>query len=452
MKKKISFIIAAVVIVGACMLLASCGGKGAAPYEGYEKEGFDVSVKYDANGGYFATNTSVIVDTYKVSDGTTSIKLVAPDDTGRGSPNFFTASKSKYFLAGWYTNRVAHVDEEGNELDANGNIAEITGEPVAYDYSGFWDFKNGKLQLDPNKDYSADEPVITLYAAWIPEFSFKFCDLEGEVLGTYSFDPMYSKELDVPTWDKTTGALKLYKFPDVKGKTFNNVYLDPAGKELVTSSKITHTGVYDLSNATAVGNEMILYLDMLDGKWTNIYTAEQFINNVTLSGNYNIQADLDFAGISWSSTLMHGSFSGTINGNGYSFKNITAKQTETSQLYTGLFGNLTSDAKITDLSFENVSFTIGVGSRMQGASFGLFAGRISSGATLEGVSVSGKLSVTPSSLITSDTEIGLLCGMGDVGSIDISSISAEALLPPDDYTDPIELVIDGNMVIVVIKR
>ena len=451
MKRTIKILSFVLAICALAVLLTGCG-ENATPYETNNQDGFTVSVKYDANGGYFATNTSVIVDTYSVSGDTTSIKLVAPNDTDRGSPNYFTASKSKYFLAGWYTERVAHTDNEGNELDANGNIAAITGEPVAYDYSGFWDFKNGKLQLDPNKDYSADEPVITLYAAWIPEFSFKFCDLEGEVLGTYSFDPMYSMELDVPTWDKTTGALKLYKFPDVKGKTFNNVYLDPAGKELVTSSKITHTGVYDLSNATAVGNEMILYLDMLDGKWTNIYTAEQFLNNVTLSGNYNIQADLDFEGKSWSSSLMHGNFSGTINGNGYSFKNITAKQTETSQLYTGLFGNLTSDAKIIDLSFENVSFTIGVGSRMQGASFGLFAGRISSGATLEGVSVSGKLSVTPSSLITSDTEIGLLCGMGDVGSIDISSISAEALLPPDDYTDPIELVIDGNVVSVVIKQ
>ena len=38
------------VAVAACVLLASCGGKGAPPYEAYDESGFNVSVKYDANG------------------------------------------------------------------------------------------------------------------------------------------------------------------------------------------------------------------------------------------------------------------------------------------------------------------------------------------------------------------------------------------------------------------
>lgn len=458
MKKKISLLIAVVMAVAVCVLLASCGGKGAPPYEKYEKDGFDVSIKYDANGGYFSTNTSVIVDTYNIgnysvdSEGMASLKLVSPDDTSRVSPNYFIASNPKHCLVGWYTERVARTDSNGNELDANGNVAAITGEPVAYDYSGRWDFENGRLKVDPNKDYSADEPVITLYAAWIPEFTFKFCDLEGKVLGSYSFDPIFSNELEVPVWDTTTGALKLFKFPDVENKTFNNVYLDPAGKEKVTASKIMHTGAVNFSNATATDTEMILYIDFLDGKWTNVYTAKQFLNSVTLSGNYNICADLDFADQQWSTALMYGNFTGTINGNGYSFKNISATQTDTNQLNAGLFGNLTAEAKIYDLSFENVSFTIGVGSRRQDANFGLLAGTINSNATLENISVSGKLSVTPSNLINSDTTIGLLCGMGDIGDIDISAIIAEALLPSDEYTDPIELNVDGNMVSVKVKK
>ena len=37
-------------------LMVSCGGsKG--PYGGYDDEGYTVSIKYDANGGYFTTNT-----------------------------------------------------------------------------------------------------------------------------------------------------------------------------------------------------------------------------------------------------------------------------------------------------------------------------------------------------------------------------------------------------------
>ena len=464
MKKRISVLIAVMVAVAACVLLASCGGQGDAPYKAHDESGYNVSVKYDANGGYFSTNTSIIVDSYNVSqtviseNGIASIKLTAPDDTSRVKPNYFTVSNPKYCFAGWYAKKVARttIDSEGNvvELDINGNIAAVTGEPVAYDYGERWDFKNGRLEVDTTVSHSAEEPVITLYAAWIPEFTFKFCDLEGKVLGSYSFDPMYSKEIDVPVWDTKTGNLKLYKFPDVENKTFNNIYLDPAGKEKVSEgeTKIKHTGTVNLSNATVEGSEMILYLDYLDGKWTKIHTAEQFLNCVTLSGNYNICADLDFAGLSWSSALMHGNFSGTINGNGYSFKNIEAKQTDANQLYAGVFGNLTAEAKIVDVSFENVSFTIGVGSRMNGASFGLLAGSINSNAVLENVSVGGKLTVTPSGLIDSNTTIGLLCGMGYNGNVDISAITAEALLPSDNYTDPIELNIDGNTVTVIVKE
>ena len=89
---------------------------------------------------------------------------------------------------------------------------------------------------------------------------------------------------------------------------------------------------------------------------------------------------------------------------------------------------------------------------MQGASFGLFAGSINTGAVLENISVSGKLSVAPSDLIKPETTIGLLCGMGYREDIDISAITAEALLPSDEYTDPIELVVDGNTVTVAIKQ
>ena len=125
------------------------------PYQINNDENYNVSVKYDANGGTFTTNTSVIVDSFSIedlkenSDGQVEIALLSPDDSKRGN-DAFKAAKNGYFLAGWYAER-----------SDNG-------------YSDKWDFEEDLLQVDPRKTYSADEPVLTLYAAWVPLFEIEF--------------------------------------------------------------------------------------------------------------------------------------------------------------------------------------------------------------------------------------------------------------------------------------
>ena len=452
MKKKISILVAVIVAAIACLLLASCSNKGAPPYENYEKEGFTVHVRYDAGDGFFASSAhKIVVDSYNVSNytvnenGKVSIKLNAPDDKARGDSNTFTPSNPKYFFAGWYKVREVVKNGEDEVLDINGN--------KVYTYSERWDFKNGRLEVDPN--YTPDEngAAVTLYAAWIPEFTFKFCDFDGGVLGTYSFDPMYSKALELPTMDEKTGKWKLHKFPDVEGKTFSKVYLDPAGKEPVTLDKVTHTGQINLSNATATGNEMTLYVDYLDGEWISIYTADQFNSNVALTGNYIICNDLDFEGEDWNKLLMYGDFAGTINGNGYSLKNISATQSDFNEEYAGLFGTLTAGAKIMDLNFENVSFTIGAGYKSPGGSYGLFAGAVDGNAVLENVNISGMLYIGVSSYIKADTAIGLLCGEGDIKHlVDYSAIGVEALYPDSASDTPIKFEVIADTVIISAKK
>lgn len=443
----------------AAALMSSCsGGKG--PYGGYDDEGFTVSIKYDANGGYFTTNTSVIVDTYKLSslpsdpNGDKLVTLVSPDNDIRGRENAFLPQNSGYFLAGWYTEKTAVTDGEGNELDANGNVAAISGEPVAYTYSGRWDFSKDKLAVDPAEVKSSDTPVLTLYAAWAPRFSYDFYDIDtGALIGNYEFDPIYINKITVPEWNTTTGQLDMHEFPEIDDKTFSGVYFDPAGERPVTEPTIAHTGVINLENATTTGNSMSLYVDMLDGKWYNIYTADQFIKYASPGGSYNILADLDFTGKGWKNALAYGDFTGTIKGNGYTFSNITVDQNDTAQSNVGLFGALTSSAVIEDLTFENVTLNIETGSRRNTASFGLLCGTLAGGARLEGVKISGSIVITPTPLITEDTTVGLLCGSGSVGDIDISAITCVAIEPTDDYTDPISLEIEGNAVrITVITR
>lgn len=457
MNNRIKLLILTLILVMAAALMVSCGGsKG--PYDGYEDEGYTVSIKYDSNGGIFTTNTSVIVDTYSLStlptndNGEKLVTLVSPDNSAvRGKENAFLPQKMGYFLAGWYTERTAVTDGAGNELDEDGNIASQSGKPVAYTYSGRWDFAKDKLAVDPASVEGADTPVVTLYAAWAPRFAYEFYDINtGKLIGTYEFDPIYINQVTVPEWNTTTGQLDMHEFPKVDNKTFSAVYLDKSGATPVTDPTIPHSGVINLENATTSGNVMSLYVDMLDGNWYNIYTADHFIKYASPTGNYNIMADLDFTGKGWKNTLTYGNFSGTINGNGHTLSNITVTQNDAGKSNAGLFGTITDSATIKDVKFENVTLNIETGSRRPDASFGLLCGSLSANATFTGFEISGNIVITPTPLITDATTIGLLCGSGSVGNIDISGITCEALEPADEYTDPISLTIEGNKVTVTV--
>lgn len=428
------------------MLITSCAFERS-PYETYDEEGYTVSVKYDANGGSFTTNTTVIVDTYSLSDakadasGNRSVALLTPDDQVRGVGNYFSATKSGYFLAGWYTEKTPVLDENGQQVTYGDGSA-------AYTYSGRWDFESDRLVIDESKQYTATEPAVTLYAAWVPEFSFVFCDMQsGEVLQTKKFNPLYSNEIRLPEWNTSTGKLDMNDFPAISGKTFDGAYLDNAGKSRITTETVTHVGSCDLTTATAISPEMKIYVDAIDGEWFHVYTAEQLANNASVVGNYNICADLDFSEVAWPSSFMHGSFGGKILGNGHSISNVTTTQTNTSKLYTGLFGQIAAEAVIENVTFDNATVVIEKGTLKSGARMGLFAGTVAEGSTLSGLTLTNSVLKIDSecALPPTDYEIGLFCGIGDCDGIDLSGISCEAI----DHEDSIYrlvITVDGNSV------
>ena len=399
MNQKIKSIL--VVAIVAVMLFVTTGcSQELSPYQVNDGEDYTVSVKFDANGGYFATNTSVIVDSYNISemqadsDGNVYLPLLSPDNAVRGI-DAYTATNPDHFLAGWYAQRTETAD--------------------GYAYSQLWDFENDRYAVPADGEYSASEPVLTLYAVWVPMFEIEFYALDsGELLNTYTFNPTTTDEILVPCWDEETGAIEMYDFPAREGYTFNGVYYDAAGTQAVDTAAVVHPGVVDPATGVAQDPSMKLYVDWVEGEWYHIYTAEQFLDNASVSGSYILHADLDFDGEIWPTSLMHGSFSGTIEGNGHTMKNITVEQTNNSKVNTGLFGALTETASISDLTFENVNVTIKGGTRVAGSSFGLFSGVISDSAKLEDVKIlDSHLNIDASAYFgTEDYVIGLLCGMG----------------------------------------
>ena len=432
-------------LLAACLLLVTmlflngCA-PNKTPYELNDLDNFTVSIKYDANGGLFTYNTTVITDSYNIADlapndqGQVQIALLPPDDPGRGT-DAFAPRNNGYFLAGWYSNRLETTDEAGN---------------ITYSYEDKWDFENDLLSLDPNGNYTASKPELTLYAAWVPLFEIELYALDsGEKVSTMTFDPTVTEEVLVPAWDEATGTVKMNGFPEREGYTFNGLFYDELGSQAVSTESVSHPGTVDTSTGTAADISMKLYVDYLEGDWYQIYNAEQFADNASLKGNYILHADLDFSDEIWPTNLMYGNFTGTIEGNGHTIKNIDLRQTNNSKVNAGLFGNLTEDAKLNNVIFDHASFTIEAGTRVKGTSFGLLAGTISDGAVLNDVRVANSVLKIDSGCYfgADDYSIGLICGMGSDTKLDPSGITCTAV---GDAPETVNITVNGNTVTVAI--
>ena len=437
MKCNVKAILIACLLLMLMLFAAGCS-ETETPYQINDAQNFTVSVKYDANGGTFTTNTSVIVDSYNVadlktnSDGKAQVALVAPESTVRGK-NAFTAVNNGYFLAGWYAERTE------NGTDANGN--------PQYIYGGKWDFETDRLAVDPNGSYTSAQPELTLYAAWVPLFEVRFHDLAtGETLDSYTFNPMNAEDILLPQWNEKTGAIEMHAFPKRSGYTYAAAYYDAAGKQAVSTEMLTHPGAVNADTGTAENPVLDVYVEWMEGEWYHIYNVEQFLDNASVKGSYVLHADLDFDGEIWPTALMYGTFGGTIQGNGHTISNVAIEQTNNSKTNAGLFGSLTETTVITDLHLQNVTVTIKSGTRMAGTSYGLLAGTISDKATLTDVTIADSALQIDSSAYfgTDDYAIGLVCGMGNP-NIDHSGIVCQAV-----GADPNSIVItvtDGTVTV-----
>ena len=413
------------VLLMTALLVTGCAQEPT-PYEVNDAEHFTVSVKYDANGGTFTTNTAVIVDSYDAAATGGKIALLSPDNALRRN-DAFTAVNNGYFLAGWYRECTQQADG-------------------SYAYADRWDFEKDLLEVDPAGTYTSAEPVLTLYAAWIPMFEVNFRDLQsGEILETYTFDPNTGANLTVPALDEETGAVEMHKFPARSGYTFDSVYYDAEGTKPVDTPEVAHTGTVNFENGTAENGTMDLYINWTEGEWYHIYNVEQFLDNASVTGNYVLHADLDFEGQIWPTSLMYGNFAGSIEGNGHTISNVELTQTNNSKVNAGLFGHLTEKAKLSDLTFENVTFTIKAGTRVVGTSFGLLAGTISGDAVLENINIAAsKLQIDSSCYFGVDEYvIGLVCGIGKSEVVKAEDVQCSAT---GDKPSRVKIKVDGNTV------
>ena len=400
----------------------------------FGKDGYTVSVTFDSNGGTFKGSDSSIIDLYDPSKiGSEGIRLLAPDDTKRDKNNPLTVAKADHFLAGWYRERTP--------IDPNNPEA-------GYTYSGKWDFENDRLTIDPNKEYSADESVLTLYAAWVPYYEYEIYtkDENGNDLLISSVSAI---SLNIPKWNEGDVTLNMGNFPERSGYTLDTV--DYSENDIIVNDvdgKITIMGKWDEATATSLTPKIKLYTTWQEGKIYNIYTIDDLRKNADANGYYNIYTDLDFTGLEWPGAFANGKFAGKIFGNGHTISGVSVESTSRNRINNGLFSSIDGSAYIENIKFENVTHTIDLMSVAPGASFGLLAGVIGDDAQFKNVTVNGKILIGDSceGLIgSSDYTIGKLAASGDVSGISYD-ITVEK---KNSKNETFGIEVDGNVISIV---
>ena len=399
------------------MVLAGCGEPN--PYDVNDDMNYKVSIKFDANGGSFTgldSYSPVIVDSYDISglqanaEGKVELPLLTPDNESRADAA--TAVMPGHFLVGWYQERTESTDANGNTV---------------YTYAKPWDFENGRVSVDPKAEHTSKEPVLTLYAAWAPMFEIEYYALgTDQPIKTVTIDPNQGVTFKVPAWNMETGAMDMNDFPEKEGYTFTAAYYDSEKTKPIDTETVLHPGIINRENATSENHKLKLYVDYKEGKWFKISTPDQLIDNASPAACYDLQADLDFTGKRWPTELMYGNYAGTLQGNGFAIRNVEIAQSNNQKMSAGLFGGLTEDASLQDVTFENITFTVEKGNQKQGSAFGLLAGTVSEKTTMQNVVITDStLKILYSANLTA-ARVGPVSGYGNMG-LDASGITCVAV-------------------------
>ena len=141
MKKKLIFLISALLLLTATICLSACS-QWEAPYPSLDEDGYTVSIRFDAGDGKMKGKNDVsVVEVFSLSgadtspDGQKVIKILDPEDSRRGD-GVIRVEHANHFLIGWYTERHEVTNEKGEKV---------------YEYSGKWDFSTDTLKLDPKR-------------------------------------------------------------------------------------------------------------------------------------------------------------------------------------------------------------------------------------------------------------------------------------------------------------
>ncbi len=425
--------------------------------------GYNVVIEFDENGGLVAGQQNMhLEDLYLDSQLEEGIRLLPPGDARRGGEagQMSKISRDDFFLIGWYRQRELRVDEKGNALDEYGELCSVSGRDQGYVFSGRWDFDKDVVREDMTETETFEGKKVrrfTLYAAWSPDFTYSFLRPaeEGEEGEWVEYDtaklPEGETSIPVPAWSNETGKLEYHDIPvysvesepilDASGNetgqmttarsfTMSGIYRDAAktqvfaeytedAEETISEGELGHSGRVDEEKGIALDPVCEVYTTWREGLLYRVTTAQNFSDNIIDSGGagrFVFKSDIDFAPegedkVIWQGSLL--AFGGTLEGNGKTVRHIESIQTGyDNSVAGGVFGSVAAGAVLSDIRFEDVSFTLSNGTMADRGYYGLLAGTVDGGATLDGVSVTGVIHIGDPYAERDYTNytLGLVCG------------------------------------------
>lgn len=233
------------------------------------------------------------------------------------------------------------------EKDENGNIT----------YGERWDFAKDRVTSD-----------LTLYAKWNENYSL-----------VVHYGENFSKSKQFSVSQSSEGEPKPVNSLNLSDVTVVAYYADQAKTQEIT---LPYT-----PPCTAENIQCHIYAETLDGNWKIIKTAGDF--SIYSATNVYFMADIDFKGEEIS---FPDNYSGKFYGNGYKMSNfkVVRELKNKYDVSAGLFTELSSDAEIKDITFENAELEVSLLNPVVTDYYaGMLAGRAAEGVVLQNVTVSG---------------------------------------------------------------
>ena len=268
MKKTVIRILAAVLLMALAMSMAACANSNI--YDQFAQDGYTFKVRYNTDGAIInGTQNVEIVEVLNPEEtvtvgGKTGLMLLAPDNTARGEGVFKLQKviandneSNNYFLAGWYVGRTPRVDENNQPLDAYGVLTSVSKRAQGYVFENQWDFATDLVDQS-----TVEKGEITLYAAWIPYFTYEIYAQQED--GSFALIGTKNKiALELP---KTLGGSILMKdIPRVDGKVFAAAYTDEALTQQITDAKLDGQALFvDAERGIATQSVIKIYTTWTD--------------------------------------------------------------------------------------------------------------------------------------------------------------------------------------------
>ena len=338
---------------------------------------------------------------YKVGDKALYIdsKNAEVDESGtHGSPEITSGTISiaasdsmRYELAGWHE---AVTDENGNPLYEDGT-------PYVFNYDNqYFDSSKKIVHKAELFDFSQklENKHYYLVAAWrkiqslhvllageassitVGEKNYKKGDLLNDI--PYDSDDLIRKP-NAPILDTVSDA------------TFIEYYADEECTQLFDGWPLK----YEDHKDDDIEHPFTIYAKYIEGIWTvvkNALEVSSMFGDAVFENRYYIFNDINCGGMEVDALNGYMGFACEIRGNGYTISNFKVSSSITSSTPgSSLFGQIKNTAKISNLNLKDITQEYKVYSEGYATSGIFFAfTSIEQGAVLEGVTLSGTMTVT----------------------------------------------------------